>query len=248
MKTEETRDFKMLTKELKLEYVKMSEAFSSLSNYFLALSNGINKKRERTPSEESPKKETQNLKRPKDKEEPKEEIKEEANEENKDKPAEENKDAAKNEVKDTVKEELKDKDKNKDEIKVKEEIKEIIKENLFDRNMVKKTVVPISGKIINVICTENHTTLLGFKVSLQIKDLTFSIGPFKHYEFASAIKDSLIEEFSRTTNSDEKELIDCFNEIKEEIYKISPPIQGDLGSFQREPTDEQKNQTDKKEV
>ena len=83
------------------------------------------------------------------------------------------------------------------------------------------------GRVFPVYCYEKGEKIRGYNVKIKYYKLFFSIGPYKKYDFACNLSNTLQEELSKLKcNQDNYHSIvtRCFEEIKAALYKEFPPL------------------------
>ena len=83
------------------------------------------------------------------------------------------------------------------------------------------------GRILTLRCVDNGEKINGYTTHVTYKGIALLIGPFKEYDFAIRIKNTILDNLEKIKCTDENYssvITNCFNDIKNEVYKKYPPL------------------------
>ena len=97
------------------------------------------------------------------------------------------------------------------------------------------------GRILTLRCVDDGKKVNGYTTHVTYKGVALLIGPFKEYEFAIRIKNTLLDNLEKIKCTDENYtsvITQCFNDIKNNVYKKYPPLMRAKDFVSKEPIEE----------
>ncbi len=76
-------------------------------------------------------------------------------------------------------------------------------------------------------CLQNGINVIGYSICVSYRDLNMTLGAFKSLSFAQDVKNEItkgLDELELNEKNYKKSVLELFEQMKEEIYKINPPI------------------------